>query len=87
MAWQGFRPACRIRTPAAKALPGFIFAYARAWGMNGRDGSSYLMEVFCWQTVSFWLFGAYNRARGDSIAVAYAVEPAFADIGPTEHEV
>lgn len=64
MAWQGFRPVCRIQTPTAGALLGFVFAYALAWGTNGCDGSSYLMKVFFWQTVSFWLFGTYNRVRG-----------------------
>ena len=53
MAWQGFRPVCRIQTPTAEALPGFVFAYTRVWGKNGRDGSSYLMEVFFQQAVSF----------------------------------
>ena len=64
MAWQGFRPACRIQTPAAGTLPGFICVYALAWGTNGCDESSFLMEVFCWQTVSFWLFGTYNKVVG-----------------------
>ena len=64
MAWQGFHPACRKQTSKAEILPGFICAYALAWGTNGRDGSSYLMKVFFRQTVHFWLFGTYNRVRG-----------------------
>ena len=64
MAWQGFRPACRIRIPAAESLPGYIYAYAWVGGTNGCDGSSYLMKVFFRQTVYFWLFGTYNRVRG-----------------------
>ncbi len=64
MAWQGFHLVCRIQTPTAEALPGFVFAYTRVWGKNGRDGSSYLMKGFFLQTVHFWLFGTYNRVRG-----------------------
>ena len=74
MAWQGFHPVRQIRTPTAEALPGFVFAYMRVWGKNGHDGSSYLVEDFFRQTVSFWLFGTYNRVRGDSIVVAFADE-------------
>ena len=57
MAWQGFRLACRKQTSEAEILPGFICAYALAWGTNGFDGSSYLVQDFFRQTVSFWLFG------------------------------
>ena len=46
MAWQGFRPVCRIRTPAVKALSGFIIACARDWGTNGHHVSLYLMKAF-----------------------------------------
>ncbi len=53
MALEGFHPVCRIRTPTAEALPGFVFVYTRVRGTNSRDWSFYLMEVFFWRQFLF----------------------------------
>ena len=46
MAWQGFRPVCRIRTPAAGTLPG-LFALMRWLGEQMAVTDRHIWRGFC----------------------------------------